>query len=149
LNGIGVGSNGQILKWKGTVSGTVPNDAKKSKVPIDASSFIDQNQLFNFVLVAEHLDGLAAEVVIHNDHVFVHTWPGGLPSKAAGLWKSDSAISATFGDSTETFTKVFTYAANYEPDVYAGATYAGGPMASFQGKISEENFVFFCRDQIL
>jgi len=110
----GCATGGEVWRWIGNKDGepTYPN-------------------LFNFEVVAEGLDGDAAELAEHDNNpgpkIFVSTWPGGGPP--AGIWMSPASIGpGTKGD----WVKVFNFG-DYEPDPVTAVTYGGGAVASFDG----------------
>jgi len=90
---------------------------------------------FVFVVVGG-LDGSGAELVEHEGHLFVSTWPstelagsGGL----AGIWMSPEIPPEGLDEShASLWSKVWQVDA-YEPDLVTAATYGGGALASFDG----------------
>src|SRR5262245_21872085 len=81
------------------------------------------------------LDGIGADITVHNGRIFVGTWTTGSPDSVAGLWKSPlvprKGLSAKH---TALWKKVWSVT-DYEPDRVIAATYATGALASFDGAL--------------
>lgn len=112
---IGANDGGMVLKWTG-----------------------DSVDPFQFEIVGE-LDSAGSEIALHDGRLFVSTWPGGgeLPGggNVAGLWMSPTIPTGglTTADA-ENWEKVWEVT-DYEPDPVTAATYGGGALASFDGKL--------------
>jgi len=87
-----------------------------------------------FEEVVSTLDGGAADLALHENRIFLSTWPNMAPNTLPvpfGLWMSpplDAGGCVGAGD----WQKVW-QADDYEPDPVTAATYAGGAMVSFDG----------------
>lgn len=79
------------------------------------------------------LDGPGAYIAVHQNRLFVTTWPTGTGSNLAALFMSLAIPPAGFTpQSPGMFTKVWD-ASNYEPDPATAATYGTGALASYDG----------------
>ena len=111
--GIGTQTGGAILKWTGSL----------------ANPFLFEN--------VGTVDGQAAELAEHDGKLFVTTWPVGaakLPA-IAGLWMSpEIPVGGLTNANANQWQKVWA-ATDYEPDMVVAATYGGGALKSFQGKL--------------
>ncbi len=111
--GLGTVSGGSVLKWTGSLEDP-----------------------FQFEQVGV-LDGQAAELTEHDGRLFVATWPGlaGKANNIAGLWMSPeiSGDGLTTADANS-WQKVWTVT-DYEPDPVVAATYGGGALKSYGGKL--------------
>ena len=109
------GGEGSILRWKG--------------------SWEDP---FQFEVVGE-LDSAGAELALHENRIFVSTWPSIAQSAQipvpAGIWMSPVIPSGGLtADDKGNWVKVWK-TTDYEPDPVTAATYGGGAMASFDGHL--------------
>lgn len=106
------GGGGAVLRWTGTLANP-----------------------FTFEVVAI-LPSEPAELAVHEDRLFVSTWPD---STVGELGVASLIMSPLFGadgllsvDDQQGWQTVWT-AADYEPDPIAAATYGGGALASYDG----------------
>lgn len=111
--GIGTQNGGAILKWTGSL----------------ANPFLFEN--------VGNVDGQAAELTEHDGKLFVTTWPVGAAkfTAIAGLWMSpEIPVGGLTNAAINQWQKVWA-ATDYEPDMVVAATYGGGALKSFQGKL--------------
>ncbi|MBM4311898.1 MAG: hypothetical protein FJ119_13255 [Deltaproteobacteria bacterium] len=110
------GGEGRILRWNG-----------------------DAGDPFQFEVVGK-LDLDAANLAVHNDRLFVTTWPSlGMTGPTAGglmgLWMSpeipDDGLRGSDNDTWEQVWRVD----DYEPDTLVARTYGGGALASHDGTL--------------
>jgi hypothetical protein len=79
------------------------------------------------------LDGPGAYIAVHENRLFVTTWPTGTGSNIAGLFMSPPIPQTGFTAQTPaSFTKVWS-ANDYEPDPVIAVTYAAGALADYDG----------------
>jgi hypothetical protein len=111
--GIGTIDGGSILRWNG--------------------SLVNPFQFENVGII----DGQAAELAEHDGKLFVSTWPtiAGKATVFAGLWMSPEIPQGGLTSAnTNDWEKVWTVT-DYEPDMVIAATYGGGALKSFDGKL--------------
>ena len=111
------GSGGSVLKWTGSKSNP-----------------------FQFEVVGT-LDGQGAELASHDGRIFVSTWPGGIGAMSsagtvvASLYMSPPISSGGLtGADAGGWLKKWDVK-DYEVDPVTAATYGGGALASFEGKL--------------
>src|SRR5262245_6766965 len=108
---------GAVLRWTGT----------QTAAPCTASCL-------SFETVGT-LDGIGANITVHNGRIFVGTWTSGSADSVAGLWRSPivrhKGLTAKHADRWK---KVWSVT-DYEPDRVIAATYATGALASFDGAL--------------
>lgn len=81
------------------------------------------------------LDGIGADITVHNGRLFVGTWTTGNADSVAGLWRSPIVPrKGLTAKHTDLWTKVWAVT-DYEPDRVIAATYATGALASFDGAL--------------
>lgn len=100
---------GSVLRWRG-----------------------DAGDPFQFEVVG-NLDGVGTELALHEDRLFVSTWPSPGSGALGGIYMSPSIPPAglTASDAIS-WTKVW-QADDYEPDPVTAATYGSGALASYGG----------------
>ncbi len=84
-----------------------------------------------------NIDGQAAELTEHDGKLFVSTWPtfAGKATVFAGLWMSpEIPVGGLTSANVNDWEKVWTVT-DYEPDMVVAATYGGGALKSFDGKL--------------
>ncbi len=107
--GVGTSTGGKVLRWNGSVSNP-----------------------FVFEIVA-NLDGDGVELALHNNRLFVNTWPIVGLGKPAGLWMSPIVPKTGLTSShANLWTKVWK-TSDYEPDAITALTVGGGALESFDG----------------
>lgn len=94
---------------------------------------------FAFDIVGSNIDGEAANLVVHKSRIYISTWPnkgtGVAPAANSSLWMSPKLSSSGLTvDNSAAWSKVWSVDA-YEPDPVVAATYGGGALASFDGKL--------------
>ncbi len=111
--GLGTMSGGSVLRWNGDL----------------ADPF-----LFEQVGV---LDGQAAELAEHDGKLFVATWPGlaGKANDVAGLWMSPEIQTGGLTTADANSWQKVWQTTDFEPDPVVAATYGGGALKSFGGKL--------------
>jgi hypothetical protein len=86
---------------------------------------------FQFQVVG-NVDGSAAYITVHQDHLVVTTWPTGVQGVLAAVYMSGRISDGL--DPAVPWKKLWD-ASNYEPDPLVAASYAGGAIASFNGSL--------------
>ncbi len=107
------GGQGRVLRWNGDVSDP-----------------------FQFEVVGR-LDLDAANLAVHENRLFVTTWPTVSMSNpnVMGLWMSSEIPDGGLtGSDNDTWQKVWSVS-EYEPDAIVRRTYAGGALVSYNGKL--------------
>ena len=94
---------------------------------------------FTFSIVGSGIDGEVANLAVHKSRIYVSTWPNagnsGLPAADSSLWMSPKLPSNGLQVANAgSWSKVWSVDA-YEPDPVVAATYGGGALASFDGKL--------------
>ena len=94
---------------------------------------------FAFDIVGSSIDGEVANLAIHKNRIYVTTWPnkgtGVAPAAVSSLWMSPTLPSTGLADANAaSWSKVWSVS-SYEPDQVVAATYGGGALASFKGKL--------------
>jgi hypothetical protein len=108
---------GAVLRWNG----------KQTAAPCTTSCL-------SFETVGT-LDGIGADLTMHNGRIFVGTWTSGSPDSVAGLWRSPIVPrKGLTAKHTALWKKVWSVT-DYEPDRVIAATYATGALASFDGAL--------------
>jgi len=94
---------------------------------------------FAFTTVGSNIDGEVATLATHKGRIYVSTWPNagnsGSPAAASSLWMSPKLPERGLTTSNAgSWSKVWSVNA-YEPDPVVAATYGGGALQSFNGKL--------------
>ena len=80
------------------------------------------------------LDGPGVELAVHEDRLFVSTWPSAGKTQAA-LWMSPPIPSEGLSSAHLSSWQRVWRVGDYEPDPVTAATYGGGALASFDGHL--------------
>ena len=115
---VGGSEGGAVLKWTGNADDPFDTDG-------DTNGFT----------VVGTLDSAGVELALHEDRIFVTTWPSFTPGEdvsLAGLFMSPVVPPDGLPDSDDEWEKVW-QVDEYEPDPLTAATYGSGALASYGG----------------
>jgi hypothetical protein len=117
------GGGGALLRWNG-----------KPDAPGTAAD--PSGSLFDFDEVGS-LPAEGANLVEHRGRIYVTTWPvvGGQGAATAGLYQSREVRGEGLPSSDAQLKEIWTVGDDYEPDPLTAATYLGGAIASFDGRL--------------
>ncbi len=101
-----VGGGGSVLRWKGTLANPLAFE------------------------VVGNLDSMGANIAVHQNRLFVTTWPG---KGVAGLYMGPVIPYGGLTSSNASQWKKVWQVSDYEPDTITASTYGGGDLYSYNG----------------